>query len=366
MSNKRCVDLSNKFSFDSLLAATNPQANEADPIVAAAAPEEAVVATPNDQETNPSEDNKRYVLPDSSVDGSILQAIQRPAGKLLRDDSDLFNIFKKLTTPSPPRTDNLFHGRFGSSQSFESNEPPASPASNVNYMPSTYEYLPAPQKQNYVIGPTAFKTTSMYEQTLRESRDEENLQAPAMQEVQVSKKQPPPSCHCNQEHFENLIYQMQSSYSQFHQEMSGLFDRFRAQANCGQKPAMTDSYSSYSHPKIDYSAVDSQKIPSPPAAPSENHQFLSYEEYVHRMNSVNANPKSLMSNVGNYDNQVLRAAPDSFKDSGEETVKSLKNYLKDFELAAPAPEIEESASSKDKIREQIQSLLDRFKAKAKN
>jgi hypothetical protein len=180
--------------------------------------------------------------------------------------------------------------------------------------------------------------------------------------------------------------------------MRALFNSLRQEVNCG---AISDSYSSNSQPRMDinnypnpmsflcedefslsgdpelalkcrnsgYQRGQSHVVQPQQTYPNNvDHRFLSYQDYVRRMGSVNANPNTLMM-THDYDNEYLGSPHGepivgSPQDSREQITRDLKNYVKDFQLASPQ-EVEEPKKSDDKsfenIRGKIQTLLDRFK-----
>lgn len=503
--NKRCIKFGVPTLFDSILGAPNPFANSLDlsssiainnPIVAAPSPIEEVdviVAAPspnnNDDDEAPPTNNDEEVdvivaapSPDMEIESSancnryekpkklflprkknqLIDSLPQESnhhvsfpsksvqltGNFAENNNNLANFFKKV--PRPMKNENLIHGNILNSNS-ESVEPQNSESiqSSDDEM-NNFQYLPPSHNNNNYkpsvsIGPNPYKSTSLYEHTLRESNNEKNdfvaRNAPVIGptafkstpfydknlvvnqfEDKIDNFQNPPmpknnnynynnndkhdhrhpsTCNCNHEHFDNLLTRMQSTYGQFHNEMSGILEQFKAESNCGS----SDSHSSPSQqPNFDYSilcqdtyslsgdpelAAKCQEFYSPKhdgfyQAPGSKTQiapqmykseFLSYEDYVRMMmGNVNANPNSLLSSSGNM--PMIEPRVGSERNDYDETVKSLREYVKDYkepevivsapiepeiEVAAPVPE--EIQPAKLSIKDRLISLLDELSAK---
>lgn len=362
--------------FEGLLGAKNPE-TATDPIVGAA----------HDQAAD-STDN-RYVRADNQAQDTNLQAVQ-VSGNLARDNNRLFDMFRQMS--SQPKSDNLIHGNLPpNSQSFESNEP--------NLLPKNSFFPPPP-----VIGPNPFKTTKLYEMTLKnedvplgaKKKDDKKIPLPV-----APPKPEIPVCKCNREQIQSLLDQMTSIHGQYNQDMRGLFTRIASELNCGAVP---DSFSSNSQPRVD---ISNSKIPqnnmnnpnyfdndpnpinivcddyalsadpelaqmcgnsayrqrSPQRAASQgiDHRYLSYQDYVRGLDNVNVNPNTLMM-ANHFEFKDEDPIVGSARDSNEETGQLLKAYMKDYTIPEEVTE-PPKLDAKSQIKEQIQTLLDALKTR---
>lgn len=320
-------------------------------------------------------------------------------GKSQFNGPKLMNLFAKL--PAPLMTDNLIHGNipniiesnenhrqpisngFDSSQSDSrggySFQPMLKPETSGYELPFSYDYLPSheffpinspsnnfqpspadhepsPPKHHdkIVIGPTAFKTTPLFEATLLAEQEPQ-----ADQEVAAILPHHESGCRCDPEQFDELLHHMQSSYKQFHSGMMQLFDTFKSQANCGSSPSI-DSSSAHSHPSITYHDVcndrnavnadpelslkcrrafpDSSANPSsgfytPPGieiakATGYRDQFMTYADYIKMVQNVNANPGTVFSQSQDlYDGHLGASQFPSSHDQLGDTTSQLKQHF---------------------------------------
>lgn len=265
---------------------------------------------------------------------------------------------------------------------------------SADYLPS-YEYFPKNPSNFYqsypsqsypsqsqpnqvyekevVIGPSAFKSNPIYnpenhpiaeipveklhQLDALKSQVQKNLNELAIPKSAVA----PQGCRCDPEQFNQLLYHMQASYSQFQNSMSQLFETFRSQANCAGKTS--DSSVSPSHSSFDFKTqcADKNNVNADPILyglcasafaearvnPSSGYyeppgvniktggfqnQFLSYADYVRMMQNVNANGNTLISSGDEF--QYYQPAPRT--KSTEAITKDLKSYVNSMPDEVPA------------------------------
>lgn len=212
----------------------------------------------------------------------------------------------------------------------------------------------------------------------------------------------PPPCTCDREQIQNILTQMQSIHGRYNQNMVSLFNLLMQELNCGR---IYDSFSSNSQPQMEinnpasyntnsmsllcddeYSLSadpelalkcrnagfrdSSSLVVQPPQTYSQNpNQFLSYQDYVRSMTNTNINPNTLMMATPegfeefHDDNPILGSS----MDSNEKTVRDLKQFIDDYKLGEPEPEPEPVEQNKielkSQIRELIQPLFQKLKAR---
>lgn len=209
----------------------------------------------------------------------------------------------------------------------------------------------------FVIGPTSFKSTAIYE----------HLGSP--HEISPTTKRyvdktSPPGCQCDPEQIDDLLHHMQSSYTQFHNGMIQLFDTFKSQTNCGSNaPRISDSSSSSSQPNLcqDKNVInaDPELAKSCRKAFAESNidlpggfyelpslsdikkggyqnQFLSYNDYLKMVQNVNSNAGSVLSSSNDLnENIVSKAHIMSDDDSKEKTVNQLRSHFDNYQEPVP-------------------------------
>lgn len=389
-----------------ILGAPNPRADESD--------------SKQDLQSTPSEKSERYetitgdkVPFDNVPQGTVLQAV--PSTKVRLGDNKFKSIFDKISLPL--KSDNLIHGKFMADSSDSISE--ASESVQVEdkslgaSLPSqpTLRFLPPSESQMEPvvgaplpnIGPSSFTSTKLYGLQDKPDiirNDLENFQIPLL----PSKPKPEsvPHCNCDHDKIHRLLNQMQISFGHFQNDMRGIFEEFQTVSNCNH-PRHDDSYSQPTLTDVDYNKVcrDINAIRSSPAIaqvcqqlnpaifnsqstaanPQNLYQddFLSYQDYVRRLQNVNSNPNTLMSSQ--EPNLPILESPNQidYESENDKTVELIKQYaseLPDPVVAAEVPEIVEPSPSttvKDPIlqqeepklslRDRIVSLLDEYNTK---
>lgn len=234
---------------------------------------------------------------------------------------------------------------------------------------------PSPPKP-FVIGPSAIKSSPLYD-LLSSPAPSEEVALANHQDHQSQQ----PGCRCSPEQFNELLHHMQSSYNQFHNGMIQLFDTFKSQVNCGSNvPQITDSSGSPSSPEL---CRDKNFVNSDPELakscqryfaeanidPSSGYydvpgvdevkaggfrnQFLSYADYIRMVHNVNNNAGSVLSSSQEINDDFVAAARGGPQDDSHEvTVNKLRSHINNFQdvVAAPEPEPEPKApESKSRI-----------------
>jgi len=428
--NKRCITFTDPIFLGvpfsggiPLLGAPNPNAAAKDD-------------STEDLVSNPSENCERYetvkkgLFPtknhmDNVPQGTILQFQAIPPANGIKSLFDKFSL--------PLKSDKLIHGNILGDTN-ESLDPVSEASESVQvddnnvgvpfsgdensqdvsqYLPQPASQLPQENIDDIVgapnIGPTSFVTTK-YGVAQNIASNIRNKLDNVKNTIMLPTSNNQPTCNCNYENYHNLLDRIQTSYNNFQNQMSDIFQQFQAEES--SKRINTDSYSSPTiHADIDYNVVckdvnalssspdlravchelnsaqrDAQNIPAPQPHQSSGNElfkndFLSYQDYIKMVTNVNANPKTLVSNYGT--NFPIVAAPnpmslDPENDERSNTVKLIKEYVKDLpdeapQVAAKNSEISEVEEVKDQvvrevkpkpsIRDQILNLLDEFKLK---
>lgn len=434
--NKRCIGhlFGKPFSFDSILGAANPNA-------AAASTEIDRYESKNKIAPSVKVQSKRS--DDNAVEESILQAIPITNHRQLNSlgvKPKLLNLLSKKSLST--KNENLLHGNIAFSSEKQSSEsskatesesnqsdldvihhyqktfpiqPMMQPADQPRYLTPNYQpddYLPSYEyfpknsqsfnsppihqnhpisddpesKQQLVVGPSSFKSTSLFDLDLQAKNAEissfrdsnsdlsSSLSSPSSVAIHQSS-----SCHCDPEQFNDLLHHMQSSYQQFHNGMIQLFETFKSQSNCASNlPSMinvnSDSTSSHSQTNFDYKTrcTDRNSVNSNPALasmcvnafpdarinpstgyyepPGQNiktggfeNQFISYADYLEMMRNVNANSGTVLSSAHELDEPVVASSQNN-NESRDQTLNQLRQHIdqfKDVEVAAPEPTTED-------------------------
>lgn len=242
------------------------------------------------------------------------------------------------------------------------------PSHSINQPQLPQNSLPSHDKP-FNIGPSSFKSSPLYNHLGSEQEITHTTK-------RYSDKSEPSGCRCDPEHFDDLLHHMQSSYAQFHNGMTQLFDTFKSQTNCGSK--ISDSSSSNSNFDYNVRCHDKNVVNADPELsnlcqkafaegsvdPSGGYykppgageiktggfknQFLSYADYIKMIQNVNANPGTVLSSTkfiedDDDDDDLVSASQRLQDDSHESIVDKLRQHFEQYQnpaevVAAPEPE----------------------------